>query len=126
MMMNRKPLEGLRVLDLTHQVAGPYCTMLLGDMGADVIKVEPPNSSEEGRQYPFFGISVYLAFNRNKRSIVIDAKTEEGKQILHKLADQSDIFVESLSPGVTAKRGVDYATLAKINPRLIYCSISGF
>src|ERR1700730_1660860 len=126
MMMNRKPLEGLRVLDFTHQVAGPYCTMLLGDMGADVIKVAPPNCLEEARQYPFFGISVYLAFNRNKRSIIVNAKTEEGKTILQKLAAQSDIFVENFSPGVTSKLGVDYATLSKINPKLIYCSISGF
>jgi formyl-CoA transferase/CoA:oxalate CoA-transferase len=119
-------LEGVRVLDFTHQVAGPFCTMLLGDCGANVIKIEGPEIAEAARDYPMLGISVFLALNRNKRSIVVDAKTKEGQNIIYQLVRKSDVFVENFSPGVAKKLGVDYETLSDLNKKLIYCSISGF
>ena len=124
-----QPLTGIRVLDLSRVLAGPYCTMVLGDLGADVIKVEPPEGDEtRGWGPPFAGgeSAYYLCVNRNKRGIVIDLKTEEGKNILRDLAVQSDVLVENFRPGRLKKFGLDFKTLHKLNPRLVYCSISGF
>jgi len=122
-------LDGLRVLDQTQVMAGPFCAMLLGDMGADVVKIEPPGGESmrggELEQAP--GVSAsFLAVNRNKRGIVLDLKRPEGVAILKKLAATADVLVENYRPGVAARLGVDYATLAALNPRLVYCSISGF
>lgn len=124
-----QPLQGIRVLDLSRVLAGPYCTMVLGDLGADVIKVEPPEGDEtRGWGPPFAGgeSAYYLCVNRNKRDIVINLKTEEGKKALRELALQSDVFVENFRPGTLEKFGLDYETLHVLNPKLIYCSITGF
>ena len=128
---NMPPLTGLRVLDLSQVMAGPFCCMLLGDMGADVIKVEPPGVGDQTRKSMGFRMKGedspgFLALNRNKRSIVIDLKTAEGQKTLHKLVETADIVVENSRPGVTKRLGSDYETLSRINPRLIYASISGF
>ncbi|MBB4052105.1 formyl-CoA transferase [Devosia subaequoris] len=125
------PLTGLRVLDLSQVMAGPFCCMLLGDMGADVIKVEPPETGDQTRKSMGFRMKGedspgFLALNRNKRSITLNLKTPEGQNILHKLVETADILVENSRPGVSKKLGADYETLSRINPRLIYASISGF
>lgn len=124
-----QPLQGIRVLDLSRVLAGPYCTMVLGDLGADVIKVEPPEGDEtRGWGPPFAGgeSAYYLCVNRNKRGIVINLKTDEGKKILRDLALQSDVLVENFRVGTLEKFGLDYETLHELNPKLIYCSITGF
>ncbi|MEX2460991.1 MAG: CaiB/BaiF CoA-transferase family protein [Paenibacillaceae bacterium] len=123
-------LEDIKVLDLSRTLAGPFCTMLLGDMGADIIKVEQPGTGDETRKFTpptWDGVSTYyLASNRNKRSIAIDIKSEDGKEIIYKLAKESDVFVENFRTGALDKLGLGYEQMKKINPRLIYCSISGF
>ena len=122
-------LDGIRVLDHTQVMAGPFCAMLLADMGADVIKIEPPGgeSTRGGELELAPGVSAsFLAVNRNKRGLVLDLKRREGVGILKRLAGTADVLVENYRPGVAARLGVDYATLATINPRLVYCSISGF
>ncbi len=123
------PLEGIRVVDLTAVLSGPLCTMMLGDAGADVIKVEPP-SGDQVRTWgpPFWGDqgTEFLAVNRNKRSIVLDLKTPEGKQTLFRMCEQADVLVENYRRGVPERLGIDYETMRKVNPRLVYCSISGF
>jgi len=124
-----RALDGLRVLDQTQVMAGPFCAMLLADMGADVIKIEPPGG-ETTRAMDLEaapGVSApFLAVNRNKRSLVLDLKRTEGVAVLKKLVATADVLVENYRPGVAARLGVDYDTLAAINPRLIYCSISGY
>ncbi|MDP1779440.1 MAG: CoA transferase, partial [Anaerolineales bacterium] len=118
-----------QVLDLSRVLAGPYCTMVLGDLGADVIKVEPPEGDEtRGWGPPFAGgeSAYYLCVNRNKRGMVVNLKTEAGKNILRELAMQSDVLVENFRPGTLKKFGLDFETLHELNPRLIYCSITGF
>lgn len=124
-----QPLQGIRVLDLSRVLAGPYCTMVLGDLGADVIKVEPPEGDETRGWGPPFAegeSAYYLCVNRNKRGIVINLKTDEGKKILRDLALQSDVLVENFRVGTLEKFGLDFATLHELNPKLIYCSITGF
>jgi crotonobetainyl-CoA:carnitine CoA-transferase CaiB-like acyl-CoA transferase len=124
-----QPLQGIRVLDLSRVLAGPYCTMVLGDLGADVIKVEPPEGDETRGWGPPFAegeSAYYLCVNRNKRGIVINLKTDEGKKILRDLVLQSDVLVENFRPGTLEKFGLDFATLHELNPKLIYCSITGF
>jgi len=124
-----QPLQGIRVLDLSRVLAGPYCTMVLGDLGAEVIKVEPPEGDEtRGWGPPFAGgeSAYYLCVNRNKRDIVINLKTDEGKTVLRELAMQSDVLVENFRPGTLEKYGLDFATLHALNPKLVYCSITGF
>lgn len=123
-------MEGLKVLDLTRSLSGPYCTMMLGDMGAEVVKVEIPGTGDETRSWgpPFIKgeSSYFMSVNRNKKSITINLKTNEGKEILRRLIKISDIFIESFRPGTARDLGIDYQTVEKLNPRLIYCSISGF
>lgn len=124
-----QPLQNIRVLDLSRVLAGPYCTMVLGDLGADIIKVEPPEGDEtRGWGPPFAGgeSAYYLCVNRNKRGMVVNLKTEDGREILRELAIQSDVLVENFRPGTLKKFGLDFETLHALNPRLIYCSISGF
>ena len=124
-----QPLQGVRVLDLSRVLAGPYCTMVLGDLGADVIKVEPPEGDETRGWGPPFAegeSAYYLCVNRNKRGIVINLKTDEGRKILRDLALQSDVLVENFRPGTLKKFGLDFETLHELNPKLIYCSITGF
>lgn len=123
------PLEGVRVLDFSRVLAGPYCTMMLGDLGADVIKVESPEGDDTRRWGPPYqgGESAYyLCCNRNKRSIVLDLTTPEGRQTALLLAHRSHIIVENFNPGTMERWGLDYPTLSRDNPPLVYCSISGY
>ena len=128
-MMSPPPLEGIRVLDLSRVLAGPYCSMILADLGAEVIKVEMPGTGDDTRAYPpFIGkqSSYFMSTNRNKKSITLDLKSMEGQEVLHRLALKSDIVVENFRPGVTKRLAADYDTLRNINQKLIYCSISSF
>jgi len=124
------PLDGITVLDLTRVLSGPYCTMLLADMGARVIKIEQPGKGDDTRAWgpPFLeGESAYfLSINRNKESVTVDFKHADGRRLLEQLIARSDVVVENFRPGTLAKLGLDYQTLAPRHPRLIYCSISGF
>jgi crotonobetainyl-CoA:carnitine CoA-transferase CaiB-like acyl-CoA transferase len=124
------PLDGITVLDLTRVLSGPYCTMLLADMGARVIKIEQPGKGDDTRAWgpPFLeGESAYfLSINRNKESVTVDLKHPEGRRLLEQLIAKSDVVVENFRPGTLAKLGLDYQALAARHPRLIYCSISGF
>jgi formyl-CoA transferase len=124
-------LSGMKVLDLTQVMAGPFCCQLLGDLGADVVKVEPIGLGDAARsgmgtKLPGGESSAFLAVNRNKRSIAVDLKTAEGRGLLHRMAADADVLVENFRPGVTSRLGIDYETLKDVNPRLIYASISGF
>ena len=124
-----KPLTDCLVLDFTKVLAGPLCAQYLGDLGADVIKLEPVGDSDDTRLWPPFRRktgTVFLSANRNKRSIAVDLKTDAGKSIARRLARKADIVIESFGPGVPQRLGIDYETLHADNPRLIYCSISGF
>lgn len=124
------PLDGIRVLDLSRVLTGPFCTMLLGDLGAEVIKIEIPKTGDDTRQWgpPFIGkeSAYFLSINRNKKSVTLNLNTDEGRKALYELAEKSDILVENFRPGVTEKLQVDYSTVAQKNPRLIYCSISSY
>ncbi len=125
-----KPLDDLFVVDLSRILSGPVCSMLLADMGAEVVKVEPPPSGDDSRQWgpPFIGgISTYfLSVNRNKKSLSLNLKTAEGQRVLWKLIERGDVFIENFRPGVLEKLGFGYEAVAKVQRRLIYCSISGF
>jgi crotonobetainyl-CoA:carnitine CoA-transferase CaiB-like acyl-CoA transferase len=123
-------LDGIRVLDLTRALAGPYCTLMLGDHGADVIKVEMPGTGDETREWAppsIKGISAYyLAINRNKRSVTVDLKNPDGKRVLERLIERCDVVVENFSPGTLARLGFPDDRVRAINPRAILCHISGF
>jgi CoA:oxalate CoA-transferase len=123
------PLSGIRVVDLTRILAGPFCTMMLADMGAEVIKVETPGAGDPLRQQGVVkdGLSRYFAaFNRNKRSLSLNLRSEEGRAVLARLIAQSDVLVENFRPGVLAQMGFDAARLKALKPDLVYCNISGF
>jgi len=123
------PLAGIRVIDLTRVLAGPFATQSLGDLGAEILKIEPPGGGDETRRFPPFiaGESHYfLGINRNKKSLVIDLQQAAGADILRRLVARADILVENYRPGVMDRLGLGYEPLAAINPRLIYCAISGF
>jgi crotonobetainyl-CoA:carnitine CoA-transferase CaiB-like acyl-CoA transferase len=128
------PLEGVRVVDLSQGAAGPVCTQLLGDFGADVVKVEPPDG-DWGRQLgpPFYPLpdgthtaAAYVGMNRNKRSVVVDLKHPSGREVVLRLAERADVFVESFRPGVAERLGLGPEALHARNPRLVYCRISAF
>jgi crotonobetainyl-CoA:carnitine CoA-transferase CaiB-like acyl-CoA transferase len=123
-------LDGIKVLDLTQFMAGPFCTMLLADMGADVIKIEKPNGGDDIRRSgpPFINgeSAAFMGINRNKRSIVIDLKSGEGQSIVRRMAGAADVVVENMRPGTMDRMGLGYEDLHKENPALVYCSISGF
>jgi crotonobetainyl-CoA:carnitine CoA-transferase CaiB-like acyl-CoA transferase len=132
-----RPLKDLRVLDISRALAGPYCTMIFGDLGADVIKVELPGRGDESRNWgpPFVGepyeeypgeSAYFMAINRNKRSITINLKSSEGQEIVKRLVAVSDVLVENYRTGTLDKMGLGYEDLHALNPRLIYCSISGY
>ena len=125
-----RPLEGIRILDLTRVLSGPYCTMLLGDLGAEVIKVERPGEGDDTRAFapPFQGdqAAYFLSINRNKKSITLDMKSEHGKEILWRLLDLSDVLVENFRPGAMERLGFGYEAVTNRRPAIIYCSISGF
>lgn len=123
-------LEGVRVLDLTRVLAGPYCTMILGDLGAEIIKVEAPGGSDDTRYWgpPFKGTesAYYLCANRNKRAITLNLKTEQGREVLKKLLLEADVVIENFKSGTMEKWGLGYSRLKELNPRIIHCSITGF
>jgi formyl-CoA transferase len=124
------PLKGYRVLDLSRILAGPYCGMIIGDQGAEVIKVERPGTGDDTRTWgpPFAGgeSAYYICCNRNKKSIVIDLKDPAGLELIRELAGVSDVLVENFTPGLTEQMGLDYETIHKLNPRLVYCSITAY
>jgi len=128
--MSTQALSGIRVVDLTRVMAGPYCTMLLGDLGADVVKIERPGAGDDTRSWgpPFIdGISAYyLCVNRNKRSITLDLKHPAGQEILWRLIEQADVLVENFSPGTVERLGFGYEAVRSRRPQIVYCSISGF
>ncbi|CAB3895549.1 CaiB/BaiF CoA transferase family protein [Achromobacter anxifer] len=121
-------LSGMRVVDFSKVLAGPLCTQYLGDMGAEVIKVEPPSGDDTRRWPPFRGEdgTVFLSANRNKRSVVLDLKSDAGREAAQRLIASADIVVESYGPGVAKKLGIDYDSARELRPDIIYCSISGF
>lgn len=125
------PLAGVRVLDVSQVMAGPYCCMLLADLGADVIKIEPPGTGDQTRGAMGFKMKGsdsmgFLNMNRNKRSVTLNLKTAAGKKVFFELVKTADILVENYRPGVMKKLGIDYPTLKEMNPGLVYASISGF
>jgi len=127
--MKSKPLDGLRVLDFSRLYAGPFCAMQLGDLGADVVKVEIPGGDPCRHQGPPFHHSQSMSFlccNRNKRSIVIDLKTQDGLETARRLARAADVIVENFRPDVMHRMGLDYETISHINPRVVFASLSGF
>jgi formyl-CoA transferase len=124
------PLTGTRVVDLTRALAGPYCTLLLGDMGADVIKIELPETGDETRQWgpPFLAgeSSYFMSVNRNKRSVTLDLKSKAGLEALRRLTATADVLVENFRPGTMERLGLSYAQARQLNPSLVFCSVSGF
>lgn len=127
---SRLPLEGVRVVDLTRVMTGPFCTMMLGDMGADVIKIEMPGTGDDTRAWgpPFIDgeAAYFLSVNRNKRSIALDLKSDLGKEALWRLIDSADVLVENFSPGTIERLGFGFAAVHERNPKLVFASISGF
>ncbi len=124
-----KPLHNTRILDLTRLLPGAVCTMLLRDLGAEIIKVEDPRMGDYARWMPplINGMGTFFrSSNGGKKSIALDLKTEAGQAILHRLAETADVLIEGFRPGVTARLGADYDTLKAVNPRLVYCSLSGW
>ena len=130
-------LEGIRVLDLSRVLAGPWCTQTLADLGADVIKIERPGAGDDTRNWgpPFLPTAdgreshesaYYLGANRNKRSVTCDIAQPEGQALVRQLAEHCDVFIENFKVGDMARYGLDYASLKAINPRLVYCSLTGF
>ena len=123
---NQLPLEGIKVLELGHTVMGPTCGLVLADMGAEVYKVERTGKGDDTRWLKGFGSGFFTYFNRNKKSISIDLKSDRGKEILLKLVEKADILIENFGPGTVERLGVGYDICRKKNPRLIYCSLKGF
>jgi crotonobetainyl-CoA:carnitine CoA-transferase CaiB-like acyl-CoA transferase len=125
-----RPLDGLRVVDLTRVLSGPYCTMQLGDLGAEVIKVERPGEGDDTRSFapPFQGdqAAYFLSVNRNKKSMTLDMKSERGKEVLWRLIEVSDVLVENFRPGAMDRLGLGYDAVKARRPAMVYCSISGF
>jgi crotonobetainyl-CoA:carnitine CoA-transferase CaiB-like acyl-CoA transferase len=120
------PLAGVRVLEFCHTVMGPTCGLMLADMGAEVIKVEPAPEGDRTRVLTGFVVGAFSYFNRNKKSIGVNLKTEEGREILYRLVKDTDVVAENYGPGTAERLGIGYATLSEINPRLIYCALKGF
>nr|WP_057927412.1 CaiB/BaiF CoA-transferase family protein [Burkholderia ambifaria] len=119
------PLDGVRVIEFTHMVMGPTCGMILADLGAEVIKIEPPGG-DKTRKLPGLGIGFFRTFNRNKKSVVLDINTPQGKDAAVELIGTCDVMLENFRPGLMAKLGLDYDTLSKVFPRLVYVSHKGF
>ena len=129
-MTDTTALEGVKVLDLTQIMAGPYCTMMLADMGADVVKVEKPNGGDDTRRMgpPFIEgeSAAFLGINRNKRSIVVDLRSDEGREIVLDMARSYDVLVQNFRPGSLERMGLGYDQVRELNPSMVYCTISGF
>ncbi|MEC8891535.1 MAG: CaiB/BaiF CoA-transferase family protein, partial [Chloroflexota bacterium] len=129
--MSTGPLEGIKVIDLTRMAPGPFCTMMLGDMGASVTKVEAPPSSRissfrKASEGEVARISAWNPLNRNKRSIILDLKMEEARLAFYEICKEADVVVEGFRPGVVDRLGCDYETINRINESIVYCSISGY
>jgi len=131
--MSARPLDGIRVVGLEQYMAGPYCTMLLADAGAEVIKIERPGSGDPRRSMPPFAekdgakkAAGFMGYNRNKKSLALDMSKPEGREVLRGLAEKADVLVDNLRPGAMGRMGLGYEVLNEINPRLVYASISGF
>jgi crotonobetainyl-CoA:carnitine CoA-transferase CaiB-like acyl-CoA transferase len=125
----RPPLAGIRVIDLTRVLAGPFCAMSLGDMGAEIIKVEEPGKGDDTRGWPPFAggeATYFMSVNRNKKSLTLNMKAPDGQAILRRLLAKADVVIENFRPGTMERLGFGYPALRKLNPRLIYCAISGF
>lgn len=124
------PLQGIRVIDFSQILAGPFCTMLLADMGADVVKVEKPNGGDDTRRYgpPFIEgeSAAFLTLNRNKRSIVLDLKNEQGLGVVRRMLADADVMLHNFRPGVVERMGLGYADVSALNPAIVYCAVSGF
>ncbi|MBE0627003.1 MAG: CoA transferase, partial [Burkholderiales bacterium] len=120
--MSWLPLEGIKVADFSALIPGPFSSAILSDLGADVIKIEPPRGDAARTLLP----AVFHAANRNKRSIALDLKHAQARPVIERLARWADVLIESNRPGVAARLGIDYASLSALNPRLIYCSLSGY
>src|SRR5690606_2509631 len=126
------PLAGLRVLDLTIALAGPMCSQRLGEMGANIIKIEAPGGGDFSRYSTMAGITkfgdatTFVTLNRNKRSLILDLKAEAGREALYRMVRDADVLIQNFRPRVAGRLGIDYATLSAINPRLVYGSISGY
>ena len=123
-------LDEIKVVDLTRTLAGPFCTMMLGDYGADVIKIELPGTGDDTRGWapPFIGdqSAYFLSINRNKRSMTLNLRHEGGKRIFMQMSKDTDVVVENFTPGVVDRLGIDYEAVKQINPGVVYCSVSGF
>ena len=128
--MTNSALEGVKVLDLTQIMAGPYCTMMLADMGADVVKVEKPNGGDDTRRMgpPFINgeSAAFLGINRNKRSVVVDLRSDNGREIVQDMVREYDVLVQNFRPGSLERMGLGYDQACEINPSIVYCTISGF
>lgn len=120
------PLAGVKVLEFCQTIMGPTAGLVMADLGADVIKIEPAPGGDKTRRLSGFAAGFFAGFNRNKRSIALDLKSDAGRAVAHRLAAQADVTLENYAPGTMAKLGCDYETLAALNPRLIYCSLKGF
>lgn len=120
------PLTGIKVLEWGHTVMGPMCSMILADMGAEVIKIERAPKGDDTRRLPGFAISFFPLFNRNKKSIALNLKSEKGKAVLRRLIAASDVFIENFAPEAADRLGFSYEACAEINPRLVYCNLKGF
>ena len=124
------PLAGIRVLDLTHMLAGPYCTLLLADLGCDVVKIEAPGRPDRARSMPGCTVDGETAYfgclNRNKRSVALDLKQDAALRAFYRLVETAHVVVDNLRPGVTARLGIDFEHLLRVNPRIVTCSITGF
>ena len=121
-----RPLEGIKVVELSHMVLGPSCGLILADLGADVVKVEPAPEGDKTRQLPGSGSGYFGAFNRNKRSVAVDLKSTAGHKFAMKLVSGSDVLIENFGAGVLDRLGLGYDAMQKINPRLVYCALKGF
>src|ERR1700761_3010409 len=125
-----RPLEGLRVIDLTRVLSGLFCTKQMGELGTEVIKIERPGEGDDTRAFapPYQGdeAAYFLSVNRNKKSITLDMKSEAGREVLWRLVDKSDVLVENCRPGAMDRLGFSYAAVNKRRPAMVYCSISGF
>jgi crotonobetainyl-CoA:carnitine CoA-transferase CaiB-like acyl-CoA transferase len=134
--MSTEPIEGalhgLRVLDVTQMLAGPIASMRLGDLGADVIKIEPPGTGEFNRSHGYAGLTIaghtttFMALNRNKRSVALNLKSAAAREVFYRLVESADVLVHNFRLGTPERLGIDYATLSALNPRLVYCTISGY
>src|SRR3546814_341299 len=120
------PLHGIRVVEFCQTIMGPSCGLVLADLGADVIKVEPAPDGDKTRRLHGFAAGFFPSFNRNKRSVALDLKSKDGQALAHKLIQSADVVIENYAPGTMERLGCGYETLAKLNPRLIYCAMKGF